>query len=415
MRCRTPLAAVLALACGVLLGAASLTAPLAARAQDATPATEGMPTGGLPVVAAGLANPRGMVWGEDGTMYVALAGSGGDTPGVPETPPPLGPFMGGPTASVVQVEDGCPVAVADGLPSTRDGTGGVTGAADVAILGGQLYALVAGGSEALGNPDTTNGVYQVNADGTTALLADLSAWLLANPPDVAGWTAPPEGFPNPGNPYAMVTDEDTGVLWVVDAVNSLVLTVGADGTVTLAGDLSEGHPVLTGIAVAPEGGVYVANLTPAPFPEGDARVVHVDADGTVEEVWTGLTTVTGLVVGPDDELYALEMSTGNTEEPPFLQPGTGRVVRQTGPDELAEVATGLLFPVALDVGPDDALYVGLPALGADAGTGMIIRLAVGEESASPAADAPATVPACPIPVATPEAAPRAPDEETPEA
>ena len=139
------------------------------------------------------------------------------------------------------------------------------------------------------------------------------------------------------------------------------------------------------------------------------------ADGTAEEVWTGLMRVTGLVVGPDDELYALEMSTGNSEKPPLLQPGTGRVVRQTGPDELAEVATGLLFPVTLDVGPDDARYLALPALGADAGTDMTIQLAVGEESASPAASAPATVPACLIPVGTPEAAPRAPDEETPEA
>src|SRR5829696_1105903 len=91
-------------------------APISVAAQDATP-TAAMASNDLPVVATGLTNPRGMTWGADGTLFVALAGSGGDTPGVPEFPPPLGPFMGGPTASVVRIEASCPVAVADGLPS----------------------------------------------------------------------------------------------------------------------------------------------------------------------------------------------------------------------------------------------------------------------------------------------------------
>src|SRR5919112_2913461 len=148
--------------CLVLALAILAGLPLTATAQDATP-TAAMTAGDLPVVAAGLTNPRGMTWGADGTLFVALAGTGGDTPGEPEIE--LG-FMGGPTASVVRIEDGCPVAVADGLPSTRDADGSVTGAADVAILGGQLYALVAAGGDLYGNPGTTNGVFQVNADGT---------------------------------------------------------------------------------------------------------------------------------------------------------------------------------------------------------------------------------------------------------
>jgi len=219
-----------------LLLAAS--APLATSAQDATP-TAAMTAGDLPVVAAGLTNPRGMAWGTDGTLFVALAGTGGNTPG---EPPIELEFMGGPTASVVRIEAGCPVAVADGLPSTRDVDGGVTGVADVAILGDQLYALEAAGGDLYGNPGTTSGVYQVNADGTTTLIADTSAWLATNPPEAAGWTAPPEDYPNPGNPFAMVADEATGVLWVVDALNGLVFTVTPGGAITLAANISEGHP-----------------------------------------------------------------------------------------------------------------------------------------------------------------------------
>ena len=120
----------------------------------------------------------------------------------------------------------------------------------------------------------------------------------------------------------------------------------------------------TGIAPAPDGGVYVGNLTPFPFPDEAAKVVHVAPDGTVTDHWTGLTAVVALAVGPDDALYALEMVTGSIDEDPFILPDTGRIVRQTGPDTLEVVAEGLNFPIGMDFGPDGALYVSLPALGA---------------------------------------------------
>jgi len=393
------------------------SAPISVAAQDATPAAA-MASNDLPVVATGLTNPRGMTWGADGTLFVALAGSGGDTPGVPEFPPPLGPFMGGPTASVVRIEASCPVAVADGLPSVVDATGGVTGVADVAILGDQLYALIAAAGEVNGNPGSVNGVYQVSADGTTTLIADTEGWLAANPPDTAGWMAPPEGYPNTGNPFAMIADETSGLLWVVDSVNGLVFTVQLDGTVTLAADLSEGHLVPTGIAVDPAGGIYVGTLTSVPFPDGAAKVVHVAADGTVTDAWTGLTTVTGVTIGDDGTLYAIEMSTGNIEEEPFLTPGSGRLVRQTGPDSLDVVVSGLMFPIALRAAPDGTLYVALPALGADDGSGQIVQVDTAGGEASPVAGAMEDAPQCgPAVEGTPAEAPRAPDAEmaTPEA
>ena len=86
--------------------------------------------------------------------------------------------------------------------------------------------------------------------------------------------------------------------------------------------------------------------------------------------------VTGIAVAPDGTLYAAEMATGDPasmEEPPF-QPFTGRVVRQTGSDGLEEVATGMLFPVNLRFSPDGGLYVALPSVGADNGEGVILQL-----------------------------------------
>ena len=70
------------------------------------------------------------------------------------------------------------------------------------------------------------------------------------------------------------------------------------------------------------------------------------------------------------------MSTGNLAEPPFLMPGTGRIVRQTGPDTAEPVVEGLMFPIAMELGPDGAFYVSTPAIGANDGSGAIVRVAM---------------------------------------
>lgn len=147
--------------------------------------------------------------------------------------------------------------------------------------------------------------------------------------------------------------------------------------VTRVADLSAGHPVPSAIALAPGGGaVYIGNLTAVPFPDGKAKVVKVAADGTVTDVWTGLTVVTGLAVGADGTLYASAMSTGNLTQPPFLVPGSGKVVKMTGPSSSDTVASGLMLPIALGIGSDGALYVSSPAIGANGGDGVVIRLNV---------------------------------------
>jgi hypothetical protein len=347
-------------------------APLATAAQDASPAASPA-AGAPPVVASGLTNPRGFTWAPDGTLYVALAGNGGTNPPVGELlPPPAGPEAGGgPSAAVASIgPDGCPVAVATGLPSSLDVIGSVVGVSDVAILGDQLYALVAGGGGSHGNPDQPAGLYRVYADGTFEVVADLGAWRRANP------VAHPAEVEPDGQWYGMVAAPDGSALWIVEANGGQVLTVTPDGTITRVADLSEGHPVPTGIALAPEGGVYVGYLTAFPFVDGTSRVDRVAPDGTVSTVWSGLSMVTGIAVAPDGTLFAAEMATGDPasmEEPPF-QPFTGRVVRQAGADSLEEVATGVLFPANLRFGADGGLYVALPSVGANNGEGIILRL-----------------------------------------
>lgn len=384
----------------VLLG----FAPIMVRAQSASPAAA-TPVAGTPIVpiASGLTNPRGFIWGPDGTLYVALAGSGGSTPATEDAPATaiLGPFTGGLTGALAKIENGCPVAVATGLPSTLDAMGEVLGAEDVAMLGGELYVSSDGGGPVHGNPDHPSGIYKVAADGTTTLVADLSAYLRANPVK----TAPGDYDPD-ADGYRMAADEAAGALWVLEPNSQGVLSVKPDGTITRVVDLSDAHPVPASIALVPGGGaVYVGMLTAVPFTDGSAKVIKVMADGTATDVWTNLTTVTGLAVGPDGTLYAAEMSTGNLPGPPFLVPGSGKVVKQTGMNTSEDVATGLMLPISLGFGPDGGLYASMPAIGANGGEGMIAWVGGATPEAVPMGASCVPIPETLSPVmATPSAA-----------
>ena len=324
------------------------SAPATPALQDAVrtnPATP-VPDETISVVAAGLTNPRGFVFASDGALVVALAG------------------REGPHAGVVRIEDGCPVVVAGGLPAYRIVFGAMTGVADVAYLDGELYALLSGGDTDRGNQP--NGLYRLDDMGGAELVADISAFIREHP--VA---EKPRDFDTDGQPYAMLAMGDA--FWVTEGNSNQVLRVGLDGTVARVADLSLGHPIPTGIAPAPDGGAYVAYFTAAPYAEGSARVVKVAPDGAVTDVWTGLTLVTALAIGPDGTLYALEMATGHGNDPDAIAPGTGRVVRMTGPDTMEPVVTGLALPIAMDFGPDGALHIAGPTFGADEGQGTILR------------------------------------------
>ena len=143
-----------------------------------------------------------------------------------------------------------------------------------------------------------------------------------------------------------------------------------DGEITLFADLSVGHLVPTGIAVDADGNAFVGFETTPPYPNGASKVVKITPDGTVSDAWTGLTAVTDVEIGPDGVLYAAEMSIDNSEEAPFLNSTSGRIVRQTGPDTLEAVVTDAPPPVGIGFGSDGALYFDSPAFGPSAGEGL---------------------------------------------
>lgn len=333
------------------------------------------------LVASGLNNPRGFTWNADGELIVATAGAGGSNQMTSDSQEPV---MAGDTAGAMLISDGCPVQISHGLPSTRGMSGHEQGPAAVAILDNVLYVLQdSAGPTSFNKDGFPNGVYAVEKDGSVRLVADISTWINENPT-----TFVPRDKTDLGEPFAMLAGK--GELWVLESNSGQVLAITPDGKITRVADLSENHPVPTGFTLAPDGGVYVGFLTPAPYTDGSSRVVKVTAAGEVTEVWTGLTTVTGLAVGPDGTLYAAEMSTGNTDSPPFTRAGSGRVVKQTGPSSLEEVAVGIDYPIAMAFGPDGGLYIGFPAFGPDVVTGGIIRLDL-DAITSPPVQVPANI------------------------
>ena len=322
----------------------------------------------ITVVARGLTTPGGFTWNANDVLFVALAGSGGSDPVLPEAPAPLGPLTMGDTGAAAIVDDGCPTALGTGISSLRTPQGRIYGAEAIAELNGQLYLLFSNAGDQYGALDLTNGVYRIGGDGSLSLIADHTAFLQDNPPA----TAPPEGFPNPGNPIAMVAGD--GALWIADELNGLITKFTPGGDEELVADLSSQGFAPNDLALGADGSVYASGLGDSTQP-GSASVVNISANGTPQTVWTGLTMASGIAIGNDGVLYATELASGVSDTAPNGVPGSGRLVRQTGGDTSAVVADGLMFPAALGTGPDGAVYFIEGAVGSDAGTGSISRYA----------------------------------------
>ncbi|CAA9547474.1 MAG: hypothetical protein AVDCRST_MAG70-642 [uncultured Thermomicrobiales bacterium] len=306
-------------------------------------------TAAVTLVATGLVNPRGMAFRPDGTLLVAIGGKAG------------------PNAGVVEVTDGCPRVIVDGLPTARVAFRAIAGVSDLAVLDGRTFLLLAGGNAEGGTPP--NGIYEFDDDGAVTLLADLSTFIRDNPVAEV-----PADYDADGQPYALAVEpRGDGFLVTEGNSNQLLRVSVSDGSIERIADLSSGHPIPTGLAVDDEGAVHVAYFTAAPYEEGTARVVRILPDGMVSDVWRGLSLVIDLAFGPDGTLWALEMATGHGDDPGAIRSGTGRVVRRGADGDSIEVATGLELPTRMRFASDGALYVSGPAFGADDGEGWVIR------------------------------------------
>jgi hypothetical protein len=97
-------------------------------------------------------------------------------------PPPVGPYTGGFDARISKVTpEGTRTTLVSGLPSTRAAIGDVDGVADIAFIGDQMYALLAGAGCSHGHPNFSNSILKVNSDGRWSRIANLSAYQKVHP------------------------------------------------------------------------------------------------------------------------------------------------------------------------------------------------------------------------------------------
>jgi hypothetical protein len=381
---------------------ALLVSPLISVAQNASPVPSPVATPApLPanttLVAEGFNNPRGFEFGPDGAIYLAEGGLGGTNSTVgqcDQVPAPLGPYTGDNTARISKIaateQQPAVTTLIDNLPSTQTSaeTGGdISGVAEVAFVDGELYYLLGGAGCSHGHPDVPNGVFKVNDDGTTMLVADLSAYIQVNP--VA---QPNAGDFEPDETWYSLVEHD-GMLYVVGPNGgSIEMIDPATSEITRVVDISatEGHIVPTSLAFGPDGTLYFVNLNVFPIVAGQSAIYSMTPDGTISEFATGFTAELGIAFDAQGNLYVLDTSGAATGPAPFT-PGSGRVIRVGPSGEQEVIVEGLTQPTALTLGPDGNLYATNFGWQSPAGSGQILRIDI------------AATPGTPIPQATPVA------------
>ena len=333
----------------------------------------------MSVFATGFNNPRGLKFGPDGNLYVAEGGLGGTDSTVgtcPQVAPPIGPYTGSTNNPVLggRISKVSPTGTVstlfNALPSsqTSPAVGFMSGVSDVAFIGNQLYALLAGAGCSHGVPTVPNGVIRVGAGGTWSLVANLSASLAA--PPVAH---PPVGdFEPDGTWYSLIASK--GALYAVEPNHGEVDRITPSGSISRLVDVSAhfGHVVPT--AIVRHGVFYVGNLGlfgPGDGTTANEHVYQLNPNGRIRVRASGLEQVLGLAFR-GGKLYALESST----TPGGPTPGTGAIVRVRAGHPAETVASGLVFPTAMTVGPDGAFYVSEQGFRFGAGAGRVVRIAL---------------------------------------
>jgi plastocyanin len=344
----------------LLVVMSSIVMPVNVHAQDETT---------VEIYATGLINPKGLAFTSDGTLYVSESGA----PGEVMVPLPVNFGGEGPIGTNGRVSristDGVRHDHVTGLPNIGL-YGGVEmlGSTGVAVIRDDVYHVPAGHMTV--SPLLT----RIAPDGTLVAIADIGRFNDENP------TPPSNGDAIPmGNPYDLVAMD--GNLYVTDGNYNRVIKVTLDGEMTLFAQW-EYSPVTVGAAAGPDGNLYVAQFSPAPYNPGSGHIDMVTPDGAVtDRVVDGLTTPIDVAFSPDGTMYVLQYAAEFSPEKLRYIGFGGEVQRVNHDGSVTPIVIGLMFPTAMDFGPDGALYVSNYGNEANDGQGQVLRIVPGSTTA----------------------------------
>ncbi|MEH1820151.1 MAG: ScyD/ScyE family protein [Nostoc sp.] len=337
------------------------------------------------VIADGLNNPRGLSFGNDGSLYVTEAGTGGSGACVPSPSVANQSLCYGTTGAVTKIANGRQERILTGLPSLAlpDGTD-TSGPQDIKFdATGKPYIAIGYGSNptfraALGNTDLGKIITANFNTNSWTSVADLANYELANNPDKGDVISNPFSLLIDGNKIVAV---DTGAneSLSVDTDGSNLKAIATIPRQTLTNPIFpsgassspfEIQAVPTNIAKGPDGAYYISQLTGFPFPQGEAKIYRVGADGQPTVYTDGFTQLTDLDFDAEGNLYALQYANqslwkGNLD-------GSVIKIARDGTRTTILSGNGLESPTALTIGADGAIYV--TNRGDRPGLGQVIKI-----------------------------------------
>lgn len=238
---------------------------------------------------------------------------------------------------------------------------GIGGPIDVAFRGRTAYVLVTLVGPAVGQPDVVAGLYRVEPDGSTQVVADIGAWSVAHPP--ATDFVVPSGLQYALQPYRhgfLVTDGHLNRVLYVTAAGRIT-EYRAFGNVAPTGLDRRGRQVL------------VAEAGPVPHRPETGRVLSLRRHAAPAVLATGAPLLVDVEVGPDRRVWAL--SQGRWDHPNVPEnaglpaaPVTGGLFRADGRGGLRSMVTGLDRPTSLEFAGRTAYVVTM--------TGKVLRISL---------------------------------------
>ena len=303
-----------------------------------TMAQEGMPPLPGELVLGDLSAPRGLAFGADGNLLVAVAGTGGETELTMMGPEGESAAHIGLTGRIVSIApDGTATDLISGFPSYALAME-TLGLYRIIPNGDSLWLLFSGSGPANMGAFWTDSIVEYDAE-------TLAVKTIINLNDFEA-TEDPDGNGYDTNVSDIAWGAD-GTLYIVDAGGNDLLSWTEEGGLQLIQAWPD-NPVPTSIEVAENGDLYIGFLGAGLAP-GAGKIEHLSG-GELVETFSGLNAVSDILLD-GDTLYAVQL-TVFTEQ----GPGPGSVVMITA-DGAIPVAEGLVAPFGIAQSADGALYV----------------------------------------------------------